>query len=209
MIGIIANKYATSDYADVIVGIQLLNEPLLSELAGGKAAAQAYYQSGFDIVRQSGQTMVIIHDGFDNPSEWNGFLTGWGNTGAIVDHHEYQVFTTEQVALSPEEHVSTVYSRASSWAQGQDKFVICGEWTAAMTDCAPALVSRPPEKMLSCSPLIKDRTAMVWVRVMMGHMKPPLLLGPVPTSTPSSSGVITTSTRQPTTSRLRSTFSSP
>lgn len=81
----------------------------------------------------------MFHDGFANPSSWNGFLTGQGTSGAIVDHHEYQCFTNELVAMSPEDHVNYVYSSASQWAQGQDKFIICGEWTAAMTDCAPHL----------------------------------------------------------------------
>jgi len=116
-----------------------MNEPFMAILAGGRGATQGYYQSGFNVVREAGQTPVVIHDGFDNPSSWNGFLTGRGSSGALVDHHEYQAFTNELVALSPEDHVSYVYSSASQWAQGQDKFVICGEWSAAMTDCAPSI----------------------------------------------------------------------
>ncbi|KIY02226.1 uncharacterized protein Z520_02364 [Fonsecaea multimorphosa CBS 102226] len=135
----ISQQYASSAYADVISGIELVNEPLMSALPGGRGATQSYYESGFGVVRQTGQTAVIIHDGFTNPSSWNGVLTGQGSGGAIVDHHEYQVFTDAEVALTPEQHVSYVYTSASSWAQGQDKFVICGEWTAAMTDCAPAI----------------------------------------------------------------------
>ncbi|KIX07942.1 uncharacterized protein Z518_02596 [Rhinocladiella mackenziei CBS 650.93] len=142
VIGKISQQYGTAEYADVVVGIELLNEPLMQLLSGGKSATQGYYQSGFDIVRQSGQTPVVIQDGFDDPSSWNGFLTGQGSSGALVDHHEYQCFTNELVALSPEDHVNYVYSRAQEWAQGQDKFVICGEWTAAMTDCAPGLNGR-------------------------------------------------------------------
>jgi len=133
----IAQQYGTSAYSDVIAGIELINEPLMSALPGGKSATQGYYQSGFDTVRQSGQAPVVIHDGFDNPSQWNGFLTGQGTNGALVDHHEYQAFTNELVALSPADHVNYVYTSASQWAHDQDKFVICGEWTAAMTDCAP------------------------------------------------------------------------
>ncbi|OQV00836.1 hypothetical protein CLAIMM_06281 isoform 2 [Cladophialophora immunda] len=135
----ISQQYASPAYADVISGIELLNEPLMSNLPGGRGATQGYYQSGFGVVRQSGQAPVIIHDGFVAPSSWNGVLTGQGSAGAIVDHHEYQVFTDDGVAMTPEQHVDYVYSHAGSWAQGQDKFVICGEWTAAMTDCAPAI----------------------------------------------------------------------
>lgn len=139
VIEIIAQKYGTSSYADVIAGIEVLNEPLMSALVGGRGATQGYYQASYTIVRNNGPAPVVIHDGFANPSSWNGFLTGQGNVGAIVDHHEYQVFTNEQVALSASEHVEYVCTSAQTWAEGQDKFLIAGEWTAAMTDCAPAL----------------------------------------------------------------------
>lgn len=139
VIGQIAAKYATGAYDDVIVGIQLLNEPLMGNLPGGKDATASYYQQAFNVVRQSGQTPVVFHDGFDKPSNWNGFLTGPGSSGALVDHHEYQVFTNELVSLSYADHASYVWESASSWATGQDKWLFCGEWTAAMTDCATYL----------------------------------------------------------------------
>jgi glucan 1,3-beta-glucosidase len=139
VIGQISEKYGGSDYADVISGIELLNEPKMGSIPGGRGTTQSYYEQGFGVVRDHSQTAVIIQDGLAAPSSWNGVLTGQGSSGAIVDHHEYQVFSNDQVAMTPEEHVSYVYSHASSWAQGQDKFLICGEWTAAMTDCAPAL----------------------------------------------------------------------
>jgi hypothetical protein len=123
----------------------------MSALPGGRSATQGYYQSGFSTVRQTGQTPVIFHDGFANPNSWNGFLTGQGSNGAIVDHHEYQVFSNGDVAMSPEQHVAQVSQRANGWASGVDKFLICGEWTGAMTDCAPALV-RLLSSLLCLSP---------------------------------------------------------
>jgi glucan 1,3-beta-glucosidase len=134
---IIAKKYASQ--TDVVAGIELLNEPLMSALSGGVDATKAYYQSGFDTVQSNGGAQVVIQDGFENPSQWNGFLTGSGTSGAIVDHHEYQVFTQDMLELSASGHVDYVTTSADKWAEGQDKFLIAGEWTAAMTDCAPAL----------------------------------------------------------------------
>lgn len=150
VIRIIAQKYAASEYDDVVAGIELLNEPLMSSLPAGKAGTQGYYQDGFNIVRETGQTPVIFHDGFATPSTWNGFLTGQGSAGAMVDHHEYQVFSNEDVALTPEEHAAAVQGRTESWGTGQDKFLFCGEWTAAMTDCAAALVGGRLSVLLSC-----------------------------------------------------------
>ncbi|KAL3426779.1 hypothetical protein PVAG01_00288 [Phlyctema vagabunda] len=135
----ISQKYATSEYSDVVAGIQLLNEPLMASLPGGRSATEGFYQDGFNIVRETGQTPVVFHDGFAVPNTWNGFLTGQGNAGALVDHHEYQVFSNGDVALTPEEHAAAVPGRTQGWATGQDKFLFCGEWTAAMTDCASAL----------------------------------------------------------------------
>ena len=133
IIGQIADRYA-DDAA--VVGIELINEPLMSSLPGGRGALQSYYQQGYNTI--GSRTRTIISDGFAAPSSWNGFLSG--SNGAIIDHHEYQAFTNADVALSYQDHVDQVYVRAASWDQGQDKFLINGEWTAAMTDCAPALV---------------------------------------------------------------------
>ncbi|KAB2574234.1 putative glucan -beta-glucosidase precursor protein [Lasiodiplodia theobromae] len=143
VIRMIANKYAAPSYADVVAAIELLNEPLMSNLPGGRAATQAYYQTGFDAVRAAagsdGTARVVIQDGFASPPTWNGFLAGEGLAGAVVDHHEYQVFTNELVALSPQQHVDAVCGNAKTWATGQDKWLVVGEFTGAMTDCAPAL----------------------------------------------------------------------
>ncbi|KAH7065325.1 glucan 1,3-beta-glucosidase [Macrophomina phaseolina] len=137
----LATKYAAPALADVVVGIELLNEPLMGSLPGGRAATQQYYQSGFDAVRGVGGStaMVVIQDGFANPPAWNGFLTGEGARGAVVDHHEYQVFTNALVALSPQQHADAVCGSAQAWGTGADKFIVVGEFTGAMTDCAPAL----------------------------------------------------------------------
>ncbi|KAL0264654.1 glucan exo-1,3-beta-glucosidase [Diplodia seriata] len=143
VIRMIADKYAAPSYADVVVGIELLNEPLMANLPGGRGATQSYYQTGFDAVRSvagnDGGAMVVIQDGFANPPAWNGFLAGSGVTGAVVDHHEYQVFTNDLVAMSPQQHVDAVCGSAQAWGTGQDKWVVVGEFTGAMTDCAPAL----------------------------------------------------------------------
>jgi glucan 1,3-beta-glucosidase len=57
----------------------------------------------------------------------------------VVDHHEYQVFTNELVALQPWQHRQLVCNNEPSYSSGVDKWVVVGEWTAAETDCAPAL----------------------------------------------------------------------
>jgi glucan 1,3-beta-glucosidase len=107
-------------------------------LPGGRGGTQQYTQQAADAIRSAGYGgAVVFSDGFAQSSSWNGFLSG---QNAIVDHHEYQVFTDELLELSYQGHVDYVYSNAGEWAGGVDKPVVMGEWTAAMTDCAPALV---------------------------------------------------------------------
>lgn len=135
----ISSKYSRPEFQDVVVAIQLLNEPLTPKLDFEKV--KQFYREGYNQVRAISDTPVILHDGFVPPSRWNGFLSVSDNNAqnVIVDHHEYQVFTNELVALTPEKHRELVCSNVASYSQGTDKWVVVGEWTGAMTDCATAL----------------------------------------------------------------------
>jgi glucan 1,3-beta-glucosidase len=197
VLGMIADKYAAPSYQDVVVAIELLNEPLMNELAGGEGATRSYYQNGFGTVRSVSSTSVVIHDGFQNAAHWNGFLTGPGAGGAILDHHEYQCFSNADVALSAPEHIGAVCSRAQSWGEGQDKFLIVGEWSGAMTDCAPALVRPGPVNSRPSTLLTIDRTDTASVHDMTGHTLSAMqmaltaaarMLALAPVVTPSTSG---------------------
>jgi len=135
----ISAKYAQTQYQDVVVAIELLNEPLSPELNFDDL--KTFYRNGFDQVRKVSDTTVMIHDGFVPPSTWNGFLSVSDNNAhnVVVDHHEYQVFTNDFVAMENWQHRQLVCNNAASYASGADKWVVVGEWTAAETDCAPAL----------------------------------------------------------------------
>jgi glucan 1,3-beta-glucosidase len=134
----ISDKYAKAEYQDVVVGIQLLNEPFIEKL--NDEGVRQFYRDGFNQVRQVSDTPVIIHDGFKAPSTWNGFLTPSDNNAqnVAIDHHEYQVFSPQSVAMKPWEHRQLVCNNAESY-NGADKWTIVGEWTGAMTDCAKYL----------------------------------------------------------------------
>lgn len=69
----ITQKYAQPSYQDVVVAIQLLNEPLgpVLNLDGIKQ----FYRDGYAQVRAVSDTPVMLHDAFNSPSSWNGFLS--------------------------------------------------------------------------------------------------------------------------------------
>lgn len=102
MIQLIANQYAQPRYQDVVVGIELLNEPLTSKIVGGFDTVQSYYNQGYKDVRAISDTPVIMQDGFNNASMWDGTLTAPQAQDVIIDHHEYQCFTQALIDLSPE-----------------------------------------------------------------------------------------------------------
>ena len=69
----IAQKYAQPSYQDVVVAIELLNEPFSRELNFEKL--KQFYRDGYGQVRALSDTPVVIHDGFWLPNTWNGFLS--------------------------------------------------------------------------------------------------------------------------------------
>ncbi|KAF2681065.1 glycoside hydrolase family 5 protein [Lentithecium fluviatile CBS 122367] len=137
----ISNKYAQPSYQDVVIGIQLLNEPLNPKL--NPDITRQFYRDGFNQVRDVSDTLVVLHDGFQAATAWNGFLVPSDNNAQNValDHHEYQVFDNGLIAMQPWQHIQQVCNAASVYSAG-DKWAFVGEWTGAMTDCAKYLNGR-------------------------------------------------------------------
>ncbi|RMZ73805.1 glucan 13-beta-glucosidase precursor [Pyrenophora seminiperda CCB06] len=135
---VIEKKYATPDMQDVIVAIEFLNEPWLKKLDMG--TVKQFYRDAFYNLRQISNTSAMIHDGFYDPRWLNGFLTPQDNDaqGVIVDHHEYQIFGSGTSGMSVDQHVALVCNSVGNY-DGSDKWTVVGEWSGAMTDCAPHL----------------------------------------------------------------------
>lgn len=81
VIGQIAKKYATPEYQDTVVGIELLNEPLPERLAGGTGAVVQFSKDGYGKVREVGDTPVLASDAFQAGAFWNGVLEGDAKNG--------------------------------------------------------------------------------------------------------------------------------
>lgn len=137
ILGEIAKKYSTPEYDDVVIGIQLVNEPFGPKLDREKIIE--FYNNGYDIVRKAGDVPVIIHDAFFQLDySWDKVLNTELNPyvwDVVLDHHHYQVFTVPELQRSVEEHVA--YACHLGEVEGKEyHYTLCGEWTAALTDCA-------------------------------------------------------------------------
>ncbi|KAI4144357.1 MAG: hypothetical protein L6R39_004213 [Caloplaca ligustica] len=127
----LANRY--KDATDVVTAIELLNEPLGPALDLG--GVQDYYNRGYQAVKAASSNFaVVFHDAFqDFQTYWAGF--GNGDSEVMMDTHQYQIFSPDQVGRAPWEHVSEACALGPKLAQ-TNKWVVVGEWTGAQTDCA-------------------------------------------------------------------------
>jgi glucan 1,3-beta-glucosidase len=137
---IIESTFGVKAYQDVVVGIELVNEPLMPVIDPSGSIVHKFYRDGYNNMRKISDTPVILHDGFNAPSYWNGFLTPSDNNAqnVIIDHHDYQVFDKGLIKMTPAQHRQQVCNGASAYS-GADKWTFVGEWSGAMTDCAPHL----------------------------------------------------------------------
>jgi glucan 1,3-beta-glucosidase len=78
----ISDKYAALAYQDVVVGIELLNEPMGTTLNNGDL--RDFFSAGAGKVQAVSDTPVVIQDSFLAPSSWNGFLTGNSAMGTLL-----------------------------------------------------------------------------------------------------------------------------
>ncbi len=58
-----------------------------------------------------------------------------------MDTHQYQVFSDSQVAMSQQQHIQAACALGSELSSF-DLWIIVGEWTLAITDCAESLNGR-------------------------------------------------------------------
>ncbi|KAK1920197.1 hypothetical protein P3342_002493 [Pyrenophora teres f. teres] len=135
---VLEKKYATPKMQDVVVAIEFLNEPYLKKL--DIATVKQFYRDAFNNLRMISNMTAMMHDGFYDPQWLNGFLTPQdGNSqGAVVDHHEYHIFDSGLLSMSIDQHVALVCKSVSNY-DGSDKPTVIGEWSGALTDCAPHL----------------------------------------------------------------------
>lgn len=125
----ILENYGGSKWDDVIIGIELLNEPLGSALDMNKLIE--FFNKGYEIVKKSLLPKVIIHDAFEQMGFWNNYFN---DSKTVIDHHHYDVFAPELVGKTIDEHIETACSWGKDGAK-ESHINVVGEWSGALTDC--------------------------------------------------------------------------
>jgi aryl-phospho-beta-D-glucosidase BglC (GH1 family) len=142
VIDTLAAEFSKSKYNGTVSSIELLNEPagFYDDVLG---VVRKYWQDGYNIVRGHSQSLiVVIGDAFKGLAFWNGFMTFPAFSNVMMDTHVYQVFSEDQLARTPQEHIdyacTTVFNNIKSYAS-QNVWTIAGEFSNAITDCAGSI----------------------------------------------------------------------
>ncbi|KAJ6261749.1 DNA repair protein rad50 [Drechslerella dactyloides] len=137
----IAAKYTQPEYQGVVAVIELLNEPLGPAL--DVAALRQFHWDGLGSVRAVGTTWLSMSDAFLHPSQWNPDFNGDSNhmvngkyANVILDHHHYQVFSPGENSRDLNTQLTVACRTTRDEILGANKYVVVGEWSGAMTDCA-------------------------------------------------------------------------
>lgn len=157
-IKVLVERYNSA--SDVVTAIQLLNEP-----SGGSLnldVIKGFYYQGYDTIRaQNGNTLVVLHDAFqDFLSGWNGFMSpGSGKNHVMLDTHLYQIFNQGEVSRNPTEHNQAACTDGRRLREA-DKWTIVGEWTGAQTEFVPPSFPSP----FSQSPKSLQVSVNLWLK---------------------------------------------
>ncbi|CAH2354278.1 glucan 1,3-beta-glucosidase 2 [[Candida] railenensis] len=138
----IYTKYGDSSnqtYVDTILGIEVVNEPYGPNL--NLSTLKEFYTLTYKDARdlQSINNSIIFHDAFQSIGYWNDYLNTTSFSNILIDHHHYEVFTFGALNMTIAEHISSIKSYSSSIEsnEGDANPALVGEWSAALTDCAP------------------------------------------------------------------------
>jgi len=146
----IAKRFATNQYRNTVVAIQLLNEPAAYKDSSLLSFYQTYANDGYFAMRydtQPGQLnndlAVSLHDAFQNLSYWNGRFQPPTYNNVVLDTHRYTMFNPGQNAWSRQTRLqSFCYLRSELSNSQRNLWTIIGEWTTAPNDCAKWLNGR-------------------------------------------------------------------
>lgn len=141
----IAAKYGSTEYADVVFGIELTNEPI-SWGANTLAKTQAWTRSAYAAVRSASTNSalnIIMHDGFMGADNWETVGTKLNGHSTLdestfwVDSHLYQNQVASDSLLNQAQHIE----KACNWSTTEllpssaTLPVIVGEFSGATNIC--------------------------------------------------------------------------
>ncbi|KAI6716346.1 glucan 1:3-beta-glucosidase I/II [Diplocarpon mali] len=137
-----ARKYGAMEYADVVVGLQLINE-VISYGDNLLSVTEQWAQDAYRAVKaevENQSLVVVMHDAFETAGSWTDIAKELNGESEVktfgVDEHFYQIFTDTYNTFSQDQHVQAACSWASDLAAANKIMpTYVGEWTALTNVC--------------------------------------------------------------------------
>ncbi|KAF2722131.1 glycoside hydrolase family 5 protein [Polychaeton citri CBS 116435] len=141
-----AAKYGSLEYADVVFGLELVNEPISweeNDFGTTKQWAEEAY-AAVEKAAANKHLQIMMHDGFMGPDEWVhigesvNVKASKDQARFVVDTHLYQNQMPDDSKLTQEEHIE----KACNWTKSNllpgsaNLPVYVGEFSAATDICA-------------------------------------------------------------------------
>lgn len=129
----IYDKYGGPEYEDVIIGYENLNEPLARNYGVSKIID--FDETTYKMFREKSSNYFVFHDAFLDPMFWKTHLNGPQFEDTVLDHHVYEVFSSDKLKENVDEHIISLKELTNKF-MSIPRIQIVGEWSAALTDCA-------------------------------------------------------------------------
>ena len=134
-----AQKYGAQSYADTVIGLELVNEPI-SWGNNSFSVTQQWAANAYKAVRAAAANqdlMIVMHDAFQGANAWTSLPAQLGSNGLFaVDSHLYQCFVASDSTLTQQQHIQ----EACGWGPNLQSanaalpsFV--GEWSPVTNIC--------------------------------------------------------------------------
>ncbi|KAG8828955.1 exo-1,3-beta-glucanase [Serendipita sp. 399] len=132
------------EVGDKVAVIELLNEIAGFRDPAWADAARRFWQAGYDRVRTAGgnEVKIMMGDAFLGVHNWDGYLKS--GQGVMMDLHVYQIFSNDELRRSWDDHINFMCGRVSEFTSysANNLWLVMGEWSNAITDCAKYLNGR-------------------------------------------------------------------
>ncbi|KAL3425867.1 putative exo-beta-1,3-glucanase [Phlyctema vagabunda] len=136
-----AQKYGAAQYADVVVGLEMVNEPI-SWGSNDFSVTQSWAREAYAAVKsvtENENLIIVMHDSFVTPLAWTdlgGSLIGGGSKTFGLDTHLYQLWGETNNAFDQDQHITTACGWASDLATSNAVMpTYVGEWSTATNIC--------------------------------------------------------------------------
>ncbi|TKA24097.1 hypothetical protein B0A50_06837 [Salinomyces thailandicus] len=142
-----AQKYGAQEYADVVWGLELVNEPL-GWSPNNFTLSQIWSQKAYAAVKAKATNpdlTIFMHDSFQKPEYWtdtvnevNGNDATFDTSRFALDTHLYQNQVESDSELDQSQHIAKACEWANTDLLGRESSVpvVVGEFSAATNICA-------------------------------------------------------------------------